>query len=93
MLQWNALDEILAIYFIERHKRFECGYEILRFVTFINNKCEIVLESLLKVDSSVDSIYDSWKIWRRFVLGYLVSVIVVIFQKWRKKFHCEAATR
>ena len=27
----DAPDAILVIYFIERHKRFECGCEILRF--------------------------------------------------------------
>ena len=62
MVQWNALDEFLVIYFIERHKRFECGNKYYIFVMFImNNKCKIVRESLLKIDSSIDSIYDSWK--------------------------------
>ena len=30
-VQWNAADAISAIYFIEKHMRFECGCEIRHF--------------------------------------------------------------
>ena len=60
-VQWSAADAISAIYFIERHMRFECGCEI--FVTSVMiNKCEIVRESLTKVDSSAMILVYPWKI-------------------------------
>ena len=69
------------------------GMKYYVFVTFtMNNNCEIVRESLVKVDSSAMILVYPWKILKTFCFGLPGWCHCCIVRNEGRKFHYKAAT-